>query len=80
MTNLLYFVKDTVIIPALNGWGPLPRVEAYKKLLDKDQNTLRMYLETQHRYLNNNPTPIEKKKLIEGLKLIEEILQGKSNV
>lgn len=80
MPNLMYFMPDTVIIISLNGWEPIPRWEAYRRLAEVDPDILRLFLETQRKYLDNNPTPIERKKLIEGLKLIEEALQGKDDV
>ena len=75
MTNLMFYIEDTVIIVALNGFDPIPRIEAYKKLMNLDQDTIKDYIETQKRYMNNHLTPIERRKMSKGLQILQEFLE-----
>jgi hypothetical protein len=80
MTSLSLFLKDTVIIIPLGSWDPISENIAYRKLLDKDIETLEKYLDTQSRYIDTAKNKLEKEKLERGLELILRAIREKKDV
>ena len=83
MDDLLLYFNDYVIIPRLNGWSPVNKDDAYKKLRDRPDWDLLLYYRDQNHYLEREfrerPEPNEFyiRKLLAGLEVITKVLMEK---